>query len=49
MNLKGPYSPLEIKVQHMIRGAKYTEAIIEQNSVNSVLLNDDPLGEIERF
>jgi len=49
VTLKGPFSPLEIKLLHVIRGGKHTDTLIEQSSVNSVLLNDDPLGEFERL
>ena len=42
INLKGPYSPLEITATTFTRAALHNSVVIENESVNSILLDTDP-------
>ncbi|CAK9813370.1 Probable ATP-dependent RNA helicase spindle-E [Anthophora quadrimaculata] len=42
VNLRGPYSPLEMKLTHLITSGRDKAVKIATNSVNSVLLDTDP-------
>jgi len=46
--LKGPFSPLEMQVRGKIQSLSGYHARIEDDSVNSVLLDDQPEGRHER-
>lgn len=41
IRLQGPYSPLEIDMVQLTAAGKYKKAIIDGNSVNSVLLDEN--------
>ncbi|XP_071453953.1 probable ATP-dependent RNA helicase spindle-E [Hetaerina americana] len=48
-NLRGPFSPLEMKIFHLVKAGMSKEAIIEWNSVNSVLLDTEPQDPHDRL
>lgn len=49
LDLRGPFSPLESKVYAAIRIGTWKTVIIEQDSVNSILLDSDPQDSHERL
>jgi len=42
VTLKGPYSPLEIEFQSLCRSSNIKQVVIDQLSVNSVVLDHEP-------
>ncbi|KAF4521821.1 hypothetical protein B566_EDAN012478 [Ephemera danica] len=50
VKLTGPYSPLEMKVYQMVKGGSNTKEVsIDPNSVNSVLIDDEPQDKFDRL
>lgn len=49
VELKGPHSPLETMVNAMIEEAKALPASIDRQSVNSVLLNNEPQEHAKKY
>ncbi|XP_076283323.1 tudor domain containing 9 protein spindle E isoform X2 [Lasioglossum baleicum] len=48
-NLKGPFSPLEIRLKHLTIAGRDKEVNIGMNSVNAVLLDTDPEDPSQRL
>lgn len=49
LNLKGPFSPLEMSIYSVIASGMQKKITIEPNSVNTVLLDSDPQDPHERL
>lgn len=48
LDLKGPFSPLEMHIYSVINSGLNKQIVIEGNSVNAVLLDTDPQDPHER-
>lgn len=49
MDLKGPFSPLEMKIYSLISTGDHKKVTIDPNSVNTVLLDEEPQDPHERY
>lgn len=47
--LRGPFSPLEIELMHLINAGREKHAKMSSNSINSVLLDTDPEDSTQRL